>query len=107
MHRRQPRAECQSIDLNSTDGYERVDTNIKGVRATAKRFETGRDVLRSPDLQCGSFETERLGRCLNLAQLQQGEVIAHIGYDRQPAETGDNLAQKLESLAYSIGVLAR
>ena len=45
------------------------------------------------------FEAERAGRCLNLAHLQHGAGIANIGHDRQPAKTGNNLAQKFEALA--------
>ena len=53
------------------------------------------------------LEAERAGRCLNLAHLQHGGGIADIGHDRQPAKTGDDLAQKLESLAGKIGCLER
>ena len=49
------------------------------------------------------FETERAGGRLNLTQLQHAEGIADIGQDRQPAETGDDLAQKFEPLASKIG----
>ena len=40
----------------------------------------------------------------NLAHLQHGIGIADIGHDRQPAKTGDNLAQKFKPLASKIGV---
>jgi hypothetical protein len=61
------------------------------------------DILRSPDFECDDFETERAGRRLNLLQLQHSEGIAHIAHDRQPVESGDNLAQKFEPLASKIG----
>ena len=53
------------------------------------------------------LEAERAGRCLNLAHLQHGVGIADIGHDRQPAKTGDNLAQEFEPLAGKIGLLDR
>ena len=80
-------------------------TDIKRVRAALERLEGGRDILGSPDFDCGDLEAERAGRCLNLAHLQHGGGIADIGHDRQPAKTGDNLAQEFESLASKIGLL--
>ena len=77
--------------------------DIKCIRAALERLEGGRDILGSPDFECGDLEAERAGRCLNLAHLQHGGGIADIGHDRQPAETGDNLAQEFESLASKIG----
>ena len=62
---------------------------------------------RSPDFERDDFKAERAGRCLNFAHLQHGVGIADIGQDRQPAETGDNLAQKFKSLAGKIGGLDR
>jgi len=56
------------------------------------------------DFECGDFEAERTGRCLNLAHLQYGTGSADIAHDRQPAKIGDNLAQKFETLASSIGL---
>ena len=82
-------------------------TDIKRIRAALERLEGGRDILGSPDFECDDFKAERAGRCLNLAHLQHGGGIADIGHDRQPAETGDNLAQKFESLASKIGRLDR
>jgi hypothetical protein len=74
--------------------HERVDTNIKCVRATFDRLQGGRNILCAPDFEYVGLETKPAGRCLNLAQLQHGERIANIAYDRQTAETGDDLAQK-------------
>jgi len=68
-----------------------------------ERLEGRRDILRSPDFECVDFETERAGRRLNLTQLQHAEGIANIAQDRQPTETGDDLAQKFEPLASKIG----
>ena len=81
--------------------------DIKCLCAALERLEGGRDILRSPDFECGDLEAERAGRCLSLAHLQHGAGIADIGHDRQPAETGDNLAQEFESLAGKIGRLDR
>ena len=44
---------------------------------------------------------------LNLTHLQHSSGTVDIGHDRQPAKTGDNLAQKFESLASKIGLLGR
>ena len=70
----------------------------KGVRATLDRLESGRDVLRSPDFERGDFEAERAGRFLNLQHVQHGDRTAHIGHDRQPAKSGENLTQEFEAL---------
>ena len=86
---------------------ERVGTDVKCLRAALERLEGGRDILRSPDFERGDLEAERAGRRLNLAHLQHGGGIADIGHDRQPAQTGDNLAQEFEPLAGRIGCLVR
>jgi hypothetical protein len=41
-----------------------------------------------------------------LNRIQHGIGKADIDHDRQPARTGDNLAQEFESLAGSIGATA-
>jgi hypothetical protein len=41
------------------------------------------------------------------ARLQRGFGIANISHDCQPAETGDNLAQKFEFLGRKIACLNR
>ena len=74
-------------------------TDIKCLRAALERLEGRRDILRSPDFERDDLEAERAGRCLDLAHLQHGGGIVDIGHDRQPAETGDDLAQEFESLA--------
>ena len=105
--RRQSRAERKRDDARAVGGNERIDHNIKCVRLALERLEGGRDILRSPDFECGDFEAERAGRGLDLAHLQHGCGIADIGHDRQPAEAGDNLAQEFEPLAGKIGRLDR
>jgi hypothetical protein len=62
-------------------------------------------VLRSLDFQRGDIESERAGRGLNFAQLQRGGGIADIDQNRQPVQTGDNLAQEFEALSAEIGSL--
>jgi hypothetical protein len=58
-----------------------------------------------PDFDCDELETERAGCRLNVAQLQHREGITDIGHDRQPAQTGNDLAQKFEPLASKIAHL--
>ena len=66
--------------------------DIKCIRATFEPFEGGRDVFRSPDFERDDRKGERTGRCLDLTHLLHGCSIAAIEQDRQPANTGDNLA---------------
>ena len=78
--------------------------DIKCVRAVLdERLKGGRDILSSPDFRtCDDIEAERAGGCLNLAYLQHDQGIADIAQDCQSAETGDDLAQKLDPLARKI-----
>src|SRR5262249_17422127 len=73
------------------------DTDIKCVCTAIERLEGGYDVFASLDFCCNDLEAERAGRCLDLAHIQHNGGTTDIGQDRQPAETGDNLAQKFES----------
>ena len=59
----------------------------------------------SPDFQRGDIEAERASRGLSLTHFQHGGGIADIDQDRQPVETGDNLAQKFEALASKFSCL--
>ena len=52
----------------------------------------------SPNFECLDFETDRAGRRMSLAQLQDREGITDIGQDRQPAEIWNNLAQEFKPL---------
>jgi hypothetical protein len=70
MHRRQSRGQRQGIDANAVCVHERIDRDIKCIRAAPERVEGGRDVLRSPDFGCGDLKAEGAGRCLGLAHLQ-------------------------------------
>src|SRR5262245_8701365 len=107
MHRRQSRAQRQCVDANPVSVKECVGTNIKRFRTALESLEAGRDILRSLDFERGNFETERLSHRLSFACLQYGIGKADIDHDRQPAKTGDDLAQEFESLASSIGPLHR
>ena len=62
--------ERQGVDANPVGVHERVDHDIKRVRAPLERLEGGRDILGSPDFDRGDLEAERAGRCLNLTHLQ-------------------------------------
>ena len=55
------------------------------------------------DFKRVDFQAERAGRRLDLTQLQHGERIADIAHDRETAQTGDDLTQKLEPLTSKIG----
>ena len=72
--------------------------DIKRLDATLERLESGRDVFGSSDFDWDNLNAERAGRGRNLAHLQHGAGTADIGDDRQPAQTGDNLAQQFELL---------
>src|SRR5262249_11223911 len=82
-----------------------VGTDVKCFGAALKLLEGARNVLLSPDFESGNFETERACHRLDLAQFPVGCGIVHIGHDRQPAETRNNLAQKCEALASKLGML--
>ena len=103
VHRRYPRGKRQGVDANQVGDYERVSTNIECVRAAFERLEGGRDILRLPYFRCGDLEADRASRCLSRPHLQHGGGRVDIEQDRQPAKTGDNLAQKFEPLAGKIG----
>ena len=105
--RRKPRAERKRDDARAVGDNECIAHDVKCVRLGLERLEGGSDILRSPDFEWRDFEAERASRGLNLAHLQHGLGIANICHDCQPAEPGDNLAQKFESLAGKIGRLDR
>ena len=71
------------------------------------RLEGRGDVLCSLYSRCDDLKAELAGCGLCLAHLQRGLGKADIGQDRQSAQTGDNLAQKIDLLASKIGVLVR
>ena len=51
-------------------------------RASAKRLETGSNILHTPNFQCGHRKAGGAGRCLNLTHIPQGDRIAGIGQNR-------------------------
>src|SRR5262245_6426795 len=107
VHRRESRAQCQRVDANPVSVYERVTNNVKGVRAPFERLDGGGDVLRSSDFRSCDFKAECVRRFLNLAHLQHGAAVVYISHDRQPAESGHNLAQQLQAFATGISLLER
>src|SRR5262249_62212582 len=60
-----------------------------------KRLETGGDILHTPNFHHDHHQTERAGRRLDLAKIRQGDRIAGIGQNRQPAKRRDDLALRL------------
>src|SRR5262249_2057861 len=107
VDRRQSRDERQGVDANSVGQYERVASDIKGLRAAIERLERGRDIFGAPNFECHDIEAERAGGRLNLVHLQCGDGITDIRQAGQPAQTWDNLAQEFESLASKIGCQGR
>jgi hypothetical protein len=85
--------------------HKRLGHDIKCIGTALERIDGGRDILRSSDFRCDNVKAERAGRCLNFIHLQHADGTDDIGHDCQPAETGDNLAQEVESLAGKIGRL--
>ena len=106
MHRRQSHTKREGVYSNPVGAYERVGNDVECIRAALKRLEGGRDILRSPDFECGDLKAERAGRrCLNLVHFKHGGGIAHIGHNGQPAQAGESFAQKLKALARKISPL--
>src|SRR5262249_59062102 len=105
VHRRQTRAQCQSVEPNPVGGEERVGRNIKCLYAALERLERGSDVLRTPDVARDDLKAEWARDCLNLGQVLHGGGVTAIGHDRQPAETRNYFTQEFETLAGKIGYL--
>ena len=104
MHRRQPRAQRQGVVPNSIGVYEQIGHDIKCIGSTFERLDGGCEILCPPDGYGSLFEAERAGRRLNLTHLRHADATADAGHD-QPTETGNNLAQEVESLAGKVGRL--
>src|ERR1700738_2583048 len=49
VHRRQSRAQRRGVDANPASVCERVDSDIKRLRAASERLEGGRDVFAPPE----------------------------------------------------------
>src|SRR5258708_15418993 len=105
--RRQPGTKRRREDARAVGNDELVDHDIKRVRLTLDRLEGWNDILCPPDFERRDFEAERASRCMGLAHLQHGLVIANIKDNCQPAELGENLTQELYSLACKIRRLQR
>ena len=61
VHRRQSRGERQGVDANPVGVHERVAADIKRIRAALERLEGGRDILGSPDFECGRLRGRACG----------------------------------------------
>src|SRR5215467_8926478 len=72
-----------------------------------ERVEAGHDIFCSSDFERDCLEAQDTSRCLHLAHFQHRTRSTDIGENRQVAQTRDNLAQQLESLTRSIGLLHR
>src|SRR5215471_9685196 len=99
------RADRQDIDWNPVGTHKAVDTDVKCLASALDCVETGRDVLRAPNLEGDDFETERAGCGLNLAQLQHGERVVDIAQDREMAQARNDLSQQLDPLAGKVARL--
>ena len=62
-------------------------------------------VLGSLDFQSGDLDAERTGGLVNLADLKDMNGISNIDQNRQPPETGQDLAQQLDPLVGTVDVL--
>src|SRR5262249_39066757 len=96
MHRRQSLDQRQGIEANSVAVHEWVGQDIHRVDPTLESRERGREILGSPDFERGDVEAEGLGRCLNLADLQDGgwrlTIMANRG---SPGTPSRNRASRL------------
>ena len=105
--RRYLRPQHQCVYSNSVGERQVVQKDVERVRTAVEGVECGRDVVGLPDFQVENLKSKRTCRCLNLASVEDGTGIDDIDQDRQPAQTGDNLAQQFESLASKVGLLTR
>jgi hypothetical protein len=93
------------MNANMLRGNEGIILDIECVGAAFESIEGRRDVLGPPNLQGDHIEAQVPGGRLDLLHVQNATGIADIAQDRQPAEAGDDFAQKLEPLGGSVGVL--
>jgi hypothetical protein len=100
-------AECRRDDARTVGGDEWIGHDIKCVRFVAKRLKGRRNVLRPPDSQPCSFETERLSCGFDPVRLQHGFGISSVSKHRQSAEVGDRRAQEFKPLGNKVGLLDR
>ena len=89
----------QGIEVKSVDSY----LGAEHIRANFKRLETGSNILHPPDFHRGHHKAGR--RYLNLTHVPQGDGIAGVGQNCQPAKSRDNVAQEFESFASKIALL--
>src|SRR5215472_6594908 len=70
-----------------------------------ERLESRRDVFASANFDNRYLKTHRLGRGLDVADLDHASGIAGIGQYRQSTETGYDLSQEFNSLTGKISLL--
>src|SRR5262249_17979080 len=107
VNRRQSCAYRQNRKSVPVRRYQRVASDIKCVSLPLERLDGRRDSLGALVFGGGDLEPERAGRRQHLADVQHNGGIIDVGHDRQPPETGDNLAQEFETFASKIGRLVR
>ena len=103
MHRRQSRVQREGIDLEPIVEQEPIDYDIKRIRATLELLEGWRDILRSANVRCADLKSELFGCCLDLIHLERAGRVRNVDHNRKSTEIGNNIAQKLKSLANQIG----
>jgi len=84
-----------------------VVTDVKCLHEAFERVERRPDILAAEDFRSFYFEAKRASRCLRFSHLQCGGRIATVTHDSYTAQTRDNVAQQLKSLAGSVGCLQR
>src|SRR6266581_8370223 len=93
------RAQRQGGNFIPVHGREWVANDIQRVRTALEGLEGRRDILGAPDFQYRRLKAKRRGRRLYLIHQPLETGIDDIDYNRQAAETWDNLAQQIEALA--------
>src|SRR5215475_1638640 len=82
VHRRQTRAQYQSVEPNPVGGEERVGRHIKCLYAALERLKSGRDILRTPNVARNDLKAEWARDCLNLGQVLHGGGVTAINHYR-------------------------
>src|SRR6185437_15547433 len=107
VHRRQPRGQRQSINMDLIVCGHRIANNIERLRAPIKRADDRRDFIRADHIQTDDFKSEFLCGRKNLVHRQLGGGIVGTGENREPAKTVKDIAQNFEPLADEVGLLIR
>src|SRR5262249_57747847 len=94
VHRRQARGHREGVDPNPVRVDEPFGAHVKRVRTALKSIEGRSDIFRAPDFEHRDIKAKCAGGGLDLHDFLYGESIADVAYYRQPAQAGNNLAQK-------------